>query len=88
MRDGVLAGMTLNIFNARCDRVRMANLAQTVNVLQAVVLTDEKRMIVTPTYHVMEMYAVHHDGVSPGCQPEYIRKRPVPALLSPRTERD
>ena len=63
MRDGVLAGMTLNIFNTRCDRVRMANLAQTVNVLQAVVLTDEKRMIVTPTYHVMEMYTPHHDAV-------------------------
>ena len=40
MRDAVLAGMTLNIFNNRCDRVRMANLAQTVNVLQAVILTD------------------------------------------------
>jgi len=63
MRDAMIAGVTLNIFNNHCDRVRMANLAQTVNVLQAVVLTDGEKMIVTPTYHVMEMYAVHHDAV-------------------------
>lgn len=62
MRDAVLAGMTLNVFNNRCDRVRMANLAQTVNVLQAVILTDSVRMLLTPTYHVMEMYVPHHDA--------------------------
>ena len=63
MRDAMIAGATLNIFNNHCDRVRMANLAQTVNVLQAVVLTDGPRMLVTPTYHVMEMYTVHHDAL-------------------------
>jgi alpha-N-arabinofuranosidase len=63
MRDAMIAGITLNIFNNHADRVKMANLAQTVNVLQAVVLTDEERMIVTPTYHVMEMYTVHHDAL-------------------------
>ena len=63
MRDAMIAGLTLNIFNNHCDRVKMANLAQTVNVLQAVVLTDAERMILTPTYHVMEMYTVHHDAV-------------------------
>lgn len=63
MRDAVLAGITLNMFNNRCDRVRMANLAQTVNVLQAVILTDEEKMILTPTFHVMEMYVPHHDAV-------------------------
>jgi len=63
MRDAMIAGATLNIFNNHCDRVRMANLAQTVNVLQAVVLTDGARMLVTPTYHVMEMYTVHHDAL-------------------------
>jgi alpha-N-arabinofuranosidase len=55
--------MTLNVFNNRCDRVRMANLAQTVNVLQAVILTDSVRMLLTPTYHIMEMYVPHHDAV-------------------------
>jgi alpha-N-arabinofuranosidase len=62
IRDAVLAGATLNIFNNHADRVRMANLAQTVNVLQAVVLTNEEKMLLTPTYHVMEMYTVHHDA--------------------------
>ena len=62
MRDAVLAGATLNIFNNHADRVRMANLAQCVNVLQAVILTDKAKMILTPTYHVMEMYKVHQDA--------------------------
>jgi alpha-N-arabinofuranosidase len=62
MRDAMLAGMTLNIFNNHADRVKMANLAQVVNVLQAVILTDEERIILTPTYHVMNMYKVHQDA--------------------------
>lgn len=62
IRDAILAGATLNIFHNHSDRVRMANLAQTVNVLQAVVLTQEEKMILTPTYHVMEMYNVHQDA--------------------------
>ena len=62
MRDAMIAGTTLNIFNNHADRVRMANLAQTINVLQAVILTDEERMILTPTYHVMKMYNVHQDA--------------------------
>lgn len=62
MRDAVLAGATLNIFNNHANRVRMANLAQCVNVLQAVILTDKAKMIVTPTYHVMQMYSVHQDA--------------------------
>ena len=62
MRDAMIAGTTLNIFHKHCDRVRMANLAQTVNVLQAVILTSEEKMLLTPTYHVMEMYNVHQDA--------------------------
>jgi alpha-N-arabinofuranosidase len=54
--------VTLNVFHNHSDRVRMANIAQTVNVLQAVVLTNEEKMLVTPTYHVMEMYNVHQDA--------------------------
>ncbi|HRI78920.1 MAG TPA: alpha-L-arabinofuranosidase C-terminal domain-containing protein, partial [Cyclobacteriaceae bacterium] len=56
IRDAILAGATLNIFNNHADRVRMANLAQTINVLQAVILTNEEKMLLTPTYHVLEMY--------------------------------
>ncbi|MEO6455334.1 MAG: alpha-L-arabinofuranosidase C-terminal domain-containing protein [Ginsengibacter sp.] len=59
MRDAVIAGLTLNIFNNHSDRVRIACLAQCVNVLQAVILTDKEKMLLTPTYHVMEMYNVH-----------------------------
>ena len=62
MRDAMIAGTTLNIFNNHADRVRVANLAQTINVLQAVILTKEEKMILTPTYHVMEMYNVHQDA--------------------------
>lgn len=62
MRDAMIAGATLNIFNNHSDRVRMANLAQAINVLQAVILTNEEKMILTPTYHVMEMYNVHQDA--------------------------
>ena len=62
MRDAMIAGLTLNIFNNHADRVRVACLAQCVNVLQAVILTDKEKMILTPTYHVMEMYNVHQDA--------------------------
>jgi len=62
LRDALVAGLTLNIFNAHCDRVTMANLAQTVNVLQALILTDEEKMLLTPTYHVFELYKVHQDA--------------------------
>jgi alpha-N-arabinofuranosidase len=61
LRDALVAGVTLNVFNRHCDRVQMANIAQTVNVLQAMVLTHEDRMVLTPTYHVYEMYK-HHQG--------------------------
>jgi alpha-L-arabinofuranosidase len=63
MRDAMIAGTTLNIFNNHCERVRVANLAQTVNVLQAVILTNGDKMLLTPTYHVMEMYNVHQDAL-------------------------
>jgi alpha-N-arabinofuranosidase len=62
LRDALVAGVTLNIFNRHCDRVRMANIAQTVNVLQAMILTDKEKMILTPTYHVFDLYQVHHDA--------------------------
>ena len=62
MRDAMIAGTTLNTFNNHCDRVKMANLAQTINVLQAVILTNDEKIILTPTYHVMEMYNVHQDA--------------------------
>jgi alpha-N-arabinofuranosidase len=61
MRDALVAGMTLNIFNKHSDRVKMACIAQLINVLQSVMLTDGEKMIKTPTYHVFHMYR-HHQG--------------------------
>jgi alpha-N-arabinofuranosidase len=62
LRDAVSCGIFLNAFNMHCRRVRMANIAQTNNVLQAMILTKGEKMILTPTYHVFEMYKVHHDA--------------------------
>ena len=63
IRDAMIAGVTLNIFNNHANRVRVANLAQCVNVLQAVILTNKEKMILTPTYYVMEMYKVHQNAI-------------------------
>ena len=62
MRDAQVAALTLNIFNAHADRVVMANLAQTVNVLQSVILTEGDKMVLTPTYHVFDLYKAHQEG--------------------------
>jgi alpha-N-arabinofuranosidase len=62
IRDALVAGVSLNIFNKHCDRVKMANIAQLVNVLQAVILTEGEKMLLTPTYHVFKMYQCHQDA--------------------------
>lgn len=62
MRDAIVAGMTLNILNRHCERVKMANIAQVVNVLQSMILTNKEKMLLTPTYHVFYMYKVHQDA--------------------------
>lgn len=62
MRDALVAGITMNIFNKHCDRVKMACIAQMVNVLQSVILTDGAKMIKTPTYHVFHMYKNHQEA--------------------------
>jgi len=59
LRDAVMAGLSLNIFNNHADRVRMANIAQMVNVIQSMILTRGAEMVVTPTYHVFDLYKVH-----------------------------
>ena len=62
LRDALVAATTLNIFNNHCDRVRMANLAQTINVLQALILTKGRQILLTPTYYLFDMYKVHQDA--------------------------
>ncbi|MBO4378506.1 MAG: alpha-N-arabinofuranosidase, partial [Clostridia bacterium] len=62
MRDAMVAGLTLNIFNKHCTRVHMANLAQLVNVLQSLILTEGPKTILTPTYYVFKLYMHHQEN--------------------------
>jgi alpha-L-arabinofuranosidase len=62
LRDAILAALNLNLFMRNADRVRGANIAQMINVLQAMVLTDGPKMVLTPTYHVYRMYVPFHDA--------------------------
>jgi alpha-N-arabinofuranosidase len=64
LRDAILASLNLNIFARHAARVRMANIAQMVNVLQAMILTDKEKMLLTPTYHVFRMYIPFQDATS------------------------
>ncbi|GLQ87390.1 alpha-N-arabinofuranosidase [Dyella flagellata] len=64
LRDAISAAITLDIFHAHADRVRMANIAQMVNVLQAMILTDKAKMVLTPTYYVFDLYKVFQDATS------------------------
>jgi alpha-N-arabinofuranosidase len=64
LRDALVASLSFDIFHRHAERVVMANIAQTVNVLQAMILTDGDQMILTPTYHVFEMNKGHHDAAS------------------------
>lgn len=62
LRDAIVAGIHFNIFHKYSDRVHMANIAQMVNVIQSIILTKGEKMILTPTYHVFDMYKVHQDA--------------------------
>jgi len=63
LRDALVASTTLDVFNRHADRVRGANIAQMINVLQAMILTRGDQMLLTPTYHVFDFYTVHHDAL-------------------------
>lgn len=62
MRDAFVAALSLNVFHKYTDRLKMTNIAQIVNVLQSMILTNGPKMLLTPTYHVFEMYKVHQDA--------------------------
>lgn len=62
LRDALVAALHFHIFHTHNERVHMANIAQTVNVLQAMILTQNEKMLLTPTYHVFDMFQVHHDA--------------------------
>ncbi len=63
LRDAILAALNLNIFARHADRVRMTNIAQMINVLQAMIMTDEEKMVLTPTYYVYKMYVPFQDAI-------------------------
>jgi alpha-L-arabinofuranosidase len=93
IRDALVAALTLNIFNCHCERVTMANIAQTINVLQALLLTEtgSDRLVLTPTYHIFEMYKVHQDAtllpLDLRCD-DYIHEQLAMPILSASASRD
>ncbi len=92
MRDALLCASTFNIFHRYCERVRMANIAQMVNVLQAIILTQDEKMVLTPTYHVYNMYQVHQDATMIPLEilsPDYVLDtRSIPAINGSASRND
>jgi len=92
LRDALVAGIHFNIFNNNCERVGMANIAQTINVLQSVILTEGAKMVLTPTYHTFDMYKVHHNAIK---LPVYVESDncslvfgSIPAITASASEND
>lgn len=84
MRDAVVAALTLHLFQDHCDRVQMANIAQTVNVLQAMILTEGGKFLLTPTYHVFEMFKRHQGAAALqldiDCEAYTLREQSLPMV--------
>ena len=82
MRDAIVAAVNLNIFNSHCDRVKMANIAQAVNVLQAVILTEGEKIVKTPTYHVFDLFKEHQGAelIYSHIENEYISDKNIPMI--------
>ena len=92
LRDAFVASLSFDIFHKYTDRLKMANIAQIVNVLQSMILTKGKDMVLTPTYYVFKMYNVHQDAtylpLDLRCEIMDVRdNRKVPQLLKTRTAR-
>ncbi|HEY4232178.1 MAG TPA: alpha-L-arabinofuranosidase C-terminal domain-containing protein [Lacipirellulaceae bacterium] len=92
LRDALVAGINLNIFNNHCRRVRMASIAQTVNVLQSMILTKGAEMVLTPSYYVFRMYKPHQDATMLPTEltsPDYVyEKMTIPALTTAASRDD
>lgn len=86
LRDAITAAIHLNIFNLHADRVKVANLAQVVNVLQSVILTKDEKMVLTPTYHVFRMFRVHQDAqllkTDLRCEDYVYKDKRIPAVTA------
>lgn len=92
MRDAFVASLTLDVFHKYTDRVKMTNIAQIVNVLQSMILTKEDKMVLTPTYHVFEMYKVHQDAtylpMELNCEKKVVRDNRIVPMVSATASRD
>lgn len=92
VRDALVAAINLNVFNNHADRISMANIAQIVNVLQSVILTNGPEMVKTPTYHVFRMYAVHQDAtlipLELESEPYAFEGEEIPALSASASEKE
>ena len=92
MRDAMVASIHLDLFNRCCDRVFMANIAQTVNVLQAIILTQDEKMVLTPTYYVFDLYQHHMDAKELACGIEAEKlgteKHSLPGISASASEKD
>jgi alpha-L-arabinofuranosidase len=84
LRDALVAGINLNIFNTHADRIVMANIAQVINVLQSMILTKKEQIVLTPTYYVFKMYKVHQGAtlipVSVACRDYTFEGKSVPSI--------
>ena len=83
MRDAILASINLNLFNLNSDRVKMANIAQMINVLQSILLTEGEKMIKTPTYHVFDMFKDHMEATLVYSNCENVELMPQPEHWHP-----
>ncbi len=92
LRDAMVAALTLNVFHQYTERIKMANIAQMVNVLQSMILTKGKEMVLTPTYHVFKMYQVHQDAVNLPldiwCEKRLVRDNREVPMVSASASRD
>jgi alpha-N-arabinofuranosidase len=92
MRDAFVAALTLHIFNRHSDRISMANIAQVANVLQSMILTKDDKLILTPTYHVFEMYKVHQDATLLPLEiisgSKEVRGRPLPLVSASASQKN
>ncbi len=92
LRDALVAGINLNIFNNNAQTVKMANIAQVVNVLQAMILTQGSEMVLTPTYWVFDMYKVHQDAmqipVDLVCENYKYDEEEIPAISASASVKD
>ena len=92
LRDAFVASMTLDVFHRYTDRIKMTNIAQVVNVLQSMILTKDDKMVLTPTYHVFEMYNVHQDAtylpVDLKCERKIVRDDRIVPVVSATVSRN